>query len=119
VSLPNAILNDPRLSIDTRGMLAHLMSKPTTWEIRAAERAQEALQNQGSNFETAARANGCVFVFVSSEPYRAWCEYRRVKGLLPPPLEYSLVNGKRRLGTFMISLYPPGYDPNSPPARRA
>jgi hypothetical protein len=34
VALPNAILNDRRLSADTRAMLAHILSKPRAWEIR-------------------------------------------------------------------------------------
>jgi len=34
VVLPNALLNDDLLSIDTRGMLAHLVSKPRNWQIR-------------------------------------------------------------------------------------
>ena len=34
VALPNAILNDRRLSADTRAMLAYILSKPRTWEVR-------------------------------------------------------------------------------------
>src|SRR5215469_6501048 len=34
VVLPNALLNDDRLSIETRGMLAHLLSKPRNWAPR-------------------------------------------------------------------------------------
>jgi hypothetical protein len=33
-ALPNAILNDRRLSADTRAMLAYILSKPKTWEVR-------------------------------------------------------------------------------------
>jgi hypothetical protein len=33
-ALPNAILNDSRLSADTRGMLAYILSKPKTWQVR-------------------------------------------------------------------------------------
>jgi hypothetical protein len=32
--IPNAIFNDTRLSIDTRGMIAFLLSKPPSWNIR-------------------------------------------------------------------------------------
>ncbi len=34
VVLPNALLNDKRLSADTRAMLAVLLSKPKGWELR-------------------------------------------------------------------------------------
>jgi hypothetical protein len=34
VNLPNALLNDKRLSIETRGMLAYLLSKPRDWDVR-------------------------------------------------------------------------------------
>jgi hypothetical protein len=34
VALPNIVLNDERLSIETREMLAYVLSKPVTWEIR-------------------------------------------------------------------------------------
>jgi hypothetical protein len=32
--IPNALLKDRRLSIDTRGMIAYLLSLPKNWEIR-------------------------------------------------------------------------------------
>jgi hypothetical protein len=35
VALPNALLNDRRLSADTRAMLAVLLSKPRGWELRS------------------------------------------------------------------------------------
>jgi hypothetical protein len=34
VSLPNVILNDRRLNADTRAMLALVLSKPKSWEVR-------------------------------------------------------------------------------------
>jgi len=34
ILLPNSLLNDTQLSIETRGMLAHLLSKPKSWNIR-------------------------------------------------------------------------------------
>jgi hypothetical protein len=47
VSIPNAVLNDERLSIDTRGMVAHILSKPTSWDIRPGPLAK-ALSRKGS-----------------------------------------------------------------------
>lgn len=34
VLVPNSLLNDTRLTIETRAMLAHLLSKPKNWKIR-------------------------------------------------------------------------------------
>jgi hypothetical protein len=34
VTVPNSLLDDTRLSIETRGMLAYLLSKPKNWNIR-------------------------------------------------------------------------------------
>jgi hypothetical protein len=46
VSIPNAILNDKRLSIDTRGMVAYILSKPQNWDIRPVPLAN-ALSREG------------------------------------------------------------------------
>jgi hypothetical protein len=46
-SIPNAVLNDERLSIDTRGMVAYLLSKPRDWIIRPRPLAR-ALSKKGS-----------------------------------------------------------------------
>jgi hypothetical protein len=35
--IPNGTLEDPRLSLDTRGLLAFLLSKPEDWIIRASQ----------------------------------------------------------------------------------
>src|SRR5438094_2208577 len=40
VSLPNVILNDERLSIEARGMIAYLLSKPPRWQIKTASLAR-------------------------------------------------------------------------------
>lgn len=34
IPIPNALLNDKRLSADTRAMLALLLSKPKGWQLR-------------------------------------------------------------------------------------
>lgn len=34
VSLPNAMLEDTRLSLDTKGLLAFLLSRPANWQVR-------------------------------------------------------------------------------------
>jgi hypothetical protein len=34
VSVPNAVVTDRRLSIETRGMVAYLLSRPRDWQIR-------------------------------------------------------------------------------------
>jgi hypothetical protein len=34
VALPNASVNDKRLSAEARGMIHHLMAKPSSWEVR-------------------------------------------------------------------------------------
>jgi hypothetical protein len=47
VSIPNAILNDERLAIDTRGMVAYILSKPPRWDIRPGPLAR-ALSRKGS-----------------------------------------------------------------------
>jgi hypothetical protein len=47
VSIPNAVLNDDRLSIDARGMVAYILSKPTSWDIRPGPLAK-ALSRKGS-----------------------------------------------------------------------
>jgi hypothetical protein len=47
VALPNAILSDERLSIETRGMLAYIISKPKSWQIRPIPLAR-ALSKAGS-----------------------------------------------------------------------
>src|SRR5262245_30222530 len=46
VSIPNVILTDERLSIDTRGMLVYLLSRPKNWQIRRRPLAK-ALSKQG------------------------------------------------------------------------
>jgi hypothetical protein len=46
--IPNAVLNDKRLSIDTRGMVAYLLSKPPSWAIRPWFLAR-ALLRDGEN----------------------------------------------------------------------
>jgi hypothetical protein len=48
VALPNVILNDERLTIETRGMLAYILSKPKTWQIRPVPLAR-ALSKKGSS----------------------------------------------------------------------
>jgi hypothetical protein len=47
VSIPNAVLNDERLAIDTRGMVAYILSKPPSWDIRPGPLAR-ALSRKGS-----------------------------------------------------------------------
>jgi hypothetical protein len=47
VALPNAILSDERLSVETRGMLAYIISKPRSWQIRPIPLAR-ALSKTGS-----------------------------------------------------------------------
>jgi hypothetical protein len=47
VSIPNAILNDERLAIDTRGKVAYILSKPPRWDIRPGPLAR-ALSRKGS-----------------------------------------------------------------------
>jgi hypothetical protein len=47
VALPNALLNDYRLSIETRGMLAYLISRPKNWQIRPIPLAR-ALSKSGN-----------------------------------------------------------------------
>jgi len=34
VALPNVVLTDERLSIETRGMIAYLLSRPPNWQIK-------------------------------------------------------------------------------------
>jgi hypothetical protein len=34
VALPNVVLTDERLSIETRGMIAYLLSRPANWQIK-------------------------------------------------------------------------------------
>jgi hypothetical protein len=65
------------------------------------------------DYERAARANGCKFAYVGSKPYKAWCEYQRVHGLIMPQLRWAIVDGERRRGVWFETLYPPGYDPHS------
>lgn len=38
-SLPNAIFNDRRLSVDTRAMIAWILSKPRTWRVQPGRMA--------------------------------------------------------------------------------
>lgn len=40
-SIPNALLQDRRLSFDERGMLAYLLSRPETWQISPTDLANE------------------------------------------------------------------------------
>jgi hypothetical protein len=47
VALPNAMLNDERLSVETRGMLAYVISKPKSWQIRPIPLAK-ALSKTGT-----------------------------------------------------------------------
>jgi hypothetical protein len=46
VTIPNSLLNDTRVSIETRGMIAHLLSKPKNWKIRPLPLAK-ALSRRG------------------------------------------------------------------------
>lgn len=45
-SLPNAMLRDRRLSIETKGALAYLLSLPDNWEIRPSQVAAELSQEE-------------------------------------------------------------------------
>jgi len=46
VALPNVVLTDERLSIETRGMIAYLLSRPANWQIKTVWLAH-ALSKKG------------------------------------------------------------------------
>lgn len=46
-ALPNAILKDRRLSADTRAMVALVLSKPKTWQLRPPALARELSREGG------------------------------------------------------------------------
>jgi len=46
VALPNVVLTDERLSIETRGMIAYLLSRPPNWQIKTVWLAR-ALSKKG------------------------------------------------------------------------
>ncbi len=48
VSVPNAVVTDRRLSIETRGMVAYLLSRPRDWQIRPMPLAK-ALSSERSH----------------------------------------------------------------------
>jgi hypothetical protein len=53
--LPNSLLSDKRLSIDTRGMIAYILTKPPTWEIRPVALARALSKNGAKKRDSVGR----------------------------------------------------------------
>ena len=66
--------------------------------------------NQDEIITTAAQAEGNrAFVFLDSQPWRLWNEYRIGQGLPPLRPRQHQMNGLLRAGADVPTLYPPGY----------
>jgi hypothetical protein len=72
--------------------------------------------NQDELITTAARAEGNpAFVFLDSQPWHLWNEYRIAEGLPPLRPRQHHVNGLLRAGADVPTLYPPGHGRHSTP----
>jgi hypothetical protein len=68
------------------------------------------LSNLDETITTAAQAEGNrAFVFLDSQPWRLWNEYRIGQGLPPLRPRQHQMNGLLRAGADLPTLYPPGY----------
>jgi hypothetical protein len=65
-----------------------------------------------SDFGSAARNAGCVFIFEGSKPFSEWVAFRGEDGM--PPIDAAVVEGARRRGVWLPSLYPPDKAPAAP-----
>jgi hypothetical protein len=77
------------------------------------------LSNLDEQITAAARAEGnCAFVFLDSQPWHLWNEYRAGQGLPPLRPRQHYKNGLLRAGADMPTLYPPGYGRHCTPRDR-
>lgn len=70
-----------------------------------ADTSRQAADDGLSNFGRAAREAGCSFVWEGSEPFKAWLAFRGEDGMPPP--DVAIVDGVRRHGVWLPTLYPP------------
>jgi hypothetical protein len=90
---------DPNIDIHTPNNVCHLVSG-------TEGSPEEESDDDQSSFRTAARRNGCQFVFEHSKPFKAHVEDRRRRGILPPPIVVEMVRGKPRRGAFLETIWP-------------
>lgn len=73
-----------------------------------SKKAQEAEVAAERIEQAAAKANARIFVFKGSDAWNAWCEYRRRRGEVPSlPTTTTEIDGNKRYGWWMPSLWPP------------
>ena len=74
-----------------------------------ADSGSDSENDTADAYAKAAKAQGAVFVFEGSKPWKAWIAYRQRTGVraVEPPIVTQNWNGKQRRGSFMRSLFPP------------
>lgn len=117
-------LGEPSIKENSGGACGEAIERPALREPnnrKMADRGRKVLDfgNQDELLTNVARAEGKpAFVFLDSQPWQLWSEYRVSQGL--PPLQpqhtrQHMSKGVMRTGVDMPSLYPPGYGCHSIP----
>jgi len=112
-SSPTAIGGSHQPSSKTKPSLTQIQTRTPSGFSREAQNADiDRTQLQRLAEKSVAR----VFVFKDGEPWKAWCEYRRRHGQIPSlPETWTEIEGKRRCGWWMPTLYPPPDEPATGP----
>jgi len=89
---------------------------------KAVEQEEEGSGNLSDHDETitaaAARGGAPRFIYLDSDPWRAWAEFRERQDMLPMPTRQHMVTGRWRTGWDVPTLWPPGYGPGKPRPKR-
>ena len=98
---------DRSLSTPDRVAAEMCASRSTGWMTEGRSSTFPTWTRQSRH---AARAEGNpAFVFLNSQPWRLWNEYRVGQGLPPLRPRQHQMNGLLRAGADVPTLYPPGY----------
>jgi hypothetical protein len=104
--VPSAIGGTPQTSSEPKSTTTD--SQTRTPAVGFSRKAQDEAIERERIRELAAKASARTFVFENSDAWRSWCAYRkRTTGVGSLPVTTAEVDGKRRRGWYLPSLYPP------------